>query len=98
MNGKHPSVSVSHGIEQVLEVCPDCSFPTIAKHSIFTCVAITAYQRSFIQMEMQGTSVHMKCQGTLAKLIAKCLPGVYKYMVKNRMRIIRMRSSKQPLV
>jgi hypothetical protein len=74
-----------------LEVYPDCSSPTIAIHSIITCLTVAAcngkytiakidVRGAFIQTEMQGTDVYIKCGPGLRKLIVKCLSGIAKYV------------------
>jgi hypothetical protein len=63
---------VLHGNEQDPEMSPDCSFPTVAVHSIFACLTVAAHRGikevtkidvkgAFIQSPMEGPPVYMPC-------------------------------------
>lgn len=62
---------VANGNEQDPEVYSDCSSPAFVMHSIFICLAVSACKNykvskidikgAFIQMEMKGMLVCIKC-------------------------------------
>jgi len=71
---------VANGNEQDQEVYPDCSSPTIVVHSIMTALAVAAcnpcikaakidVKGAFIQTEMVGPPVFIKCRPKLTQLI-----------------------------
>jgi hypothetical protein len=77
---KFKSQLVSHGSEQDALLYPDRSSPTVSVHAIMTCLAIAACNRlytlrkidvkgAFIQTEMSGPPVYVKCTGKVRKVI-----------------------------
>jgi hypothetical protein len=85
---------VANGDEQDPQLHPDRSSPNVALHSIFTCLAVAAYTRqytvvkidvkgAFIQTEMEGPPVFIKCDRKLTSSIIKILLGIKKYMQKD---------------
>jgi len=82
---KHKSRLVSHGNEQDTNLYPNRSSPTVSVHAILTCLALaacnTAYtlakidvKGAFIQTEMSGTPVYIKCMRQLRDLILDLYP------------------------
>jgi NADH:ubiquinone oxidoreductase subunit F (NADH-binding) len=79
VNGEHDKYKrqlVSHGNEQDSSLYPDRLSPMVSVHAIMTCLAIAACNKeytlgkiyikgAFIQMEMSGTPVYIKCTGLL---------------------------------
>jgi len=91
---KMKSRFVANGNEQDQEVYPDHSSPTITVHSIMTALAVAAcnpcikaakidVKGVFIQIEMVGPPVFIKCRPKLMQLILKLLPGLRKYVSKD---------------
>ncbi len=91
---KVKSRMVANGDEQDPQLYPDRSSPTVALHSIFACLAIAAYtgqyifakldvKGAFIQTEMEGPPVFIKCDRKLTSSIVKILPGIKKYVQKD---------------
>jgi hypothetical protein len=85
---------VANGDEQDPQLYPDRSSPTVALHSIFACLAVAAYTRqytiakidvkgAFIQTEMEGPPVFIRCNKKLTRLIVKLLLGIKKYEQKD---------------
>jgi hypothetical protein len=88
---KYKSRLVSHGNEQDTSLYPDRSSPTVSVHAIMTCLAIAAcnatytmgkidVKGAFIQTEMSGTPVYIKCGGNLKKQILGIYPAFSKYV------------------
>ncbi len=78
---------VANGNEQDQYVYPDCSLPTVAVYSILTALAVATcnpcikaakidVKGAFIQTEIVGPPVFIKCRPTLTQLIVKLLPGL----------------------
>jgi len=91
---KMKSRFLANGNEQDEEVYPDRSSPTVAVHSIMTALAVAAcnpcikaakidVKGAFIQTEMVGPPVFIKCRPKLMQLILKLLPGLRKYVSKD---------------
>ena len=85
---------VLHSNEQDPEMYPDRSSPTVAVHSIFTCLTAAAYngirevakidvKGAFIQTPMEGPSVFMHCNRDLTRLIVEVYPDLQKFVRKN---------------
>ncbi len=85
---------VTNGDEQDPQLYPNRSSPTVALHSIFTCLAVAAYTRqytvanidvkgAFIQTEMEGPPIFIKCDRKLTSSIIKIFPGIKKYVQKD---------------
>jgi hypothetical protein len=92
---------VAKGDEQDPQLYPDRSSPTVALHSIFACLAVAVYTRqytvakidmkgAFIQMEMEGPPVFIRCDKKLTRLIVKLLPGIKRYVQKDGTLICRL--------
>ncbi len=88
---KHKARKVAHGNEQDSVLYPDRSSPTVGMHAILTSLAFAAYnpnlkfakidvKGAFIQTEMKGTPVYIKCNKKLTQLITDTLPGIRKYV------------------
>ncbi len=78
---------VANGNEQDHDVYPDRSSPTVAVHSIMTALTVSAcnprikatkidVKGAFIQTEMVGPPVFIKCRPKLTHQIVKLLPGL----------------------
>jgi hypothetical protein len=91
---KYKSRLVSHGNEQDTNLYPNWSSPTVSVHAILTCLALaacnTAYtlakvdvKGEFIQTEMSGTPVYIKCTWQLRDLILDLYPKYEKYIGKD---------------
>jgi predicted small secreted protein len=91
---KYKSRLVSHGNEQDTSLYPDRSSPTVSVHVILMCLALaacnTAYtlgkidvKGAFIQTEMSGTPVYIKCTRQLRDLILDLFPEYNKYIGKD---------------
>lgn len=102
-NGEHDKMKswmIANENEQDPKVYLDWSSPTIAMHSVLTCLAASAcncfkitkidIKGAFIQTEMKGMPVYIKCWPTLAKLIVKCLPGINKHIDEDGMLYCRL--------
>jgi len=85
---------VFNGNEQDADLFPDRSSPTAALHSIMACLAVAAsngitkvgkidVKGAFIQTEMEGPPVYVRCDKNLTKLIVEVLPGIRKYVTKD---------------
>jgi len=88
---KYKSRLVSHGNEQDQSLYPDRSSPTVSVHAILTCLALAAcntgytlgkidVKGAFIQTEMSGTPVYIKCTRQLRDLIVDLYPEYEKYI------------------
>ncbi len=82
---KFKSWIVMNGDEQDADLFPDRSSPTVAIHSIMTCLALVAYngqnklgkidvKGAFIQTEMEGPPVFIRCNKQLMTLMVKTIP------------------------
>jgi hypothetical protein len=82
---KYKSRLVSHGNEQDTSLYPDRSSPTVSVHAILTCLVLGAcnaeytlgkigVKGAFIQTEMSGTPVYVKCTRQLRDLILDLYP------------------------
>jgi hypothetical protein len=91
---KYKSWLVSHGNEQDASLYPDRSSPTVSVHAILTCLALAAcnteytlgkidVKGAFIQTEMSGTPVYIKCTRQLRDLIVDLYPEYEKYVGKD---------------
>jgi hypothetical protein len=85
---------VANGNKQDPSLYPDKSSPTVTVHSILSYLTMAAYNNSykmanidvkgaFIQTEMEGPPVYIKCDKRLMKLIVEVLLGLKKYMQKD---------------
>jgi len=92
---KFKSRLVSNGNEQDADLFPDRSSPTAALHSIMACLAIAAsngltrigkidVKGAFIQTEMEGPPVYVRCDRALTRLIVEVLPGIKKICYERR--------------
>jgi Tfp pilus assembly protein PilE len=81
---------VANGNEQDPEIYLDRSSPTVAIHSILTCLCISAYNNmykvaklnvkwAFIQTDMQGAPAYIRCN-RMTELMVKTLPDLKKYV------------------
>ena len=88
---KFKSRLVFDGRDQDPELFPDRSSPTVALHSLMACLAIASangitqvgkidVKGAFIQTEMEGPPLYIRCDVELTKLIVAHLPGVKKYV------------------
>jgi hypothetical protein len=88
---KYKSRLVSHGNEQDPSLYPDRSSPTVSVHAILTCLALAAcntgytlgkidVKGAFIQAEMSGMPVYIKCTWQLRDLILDLYPEYEKYV------------------
>jgi hypothetical protein len=88
---KYKSRLVSHGNEQDTSMYPDRSSPTVSVHAIMTCLALAAcnptytlakidVKGTFIQTEMKGTPVYIRCTGGLKAQILQMYPEYSKYV------------------
>jgi hypothetical protein len=94
MHDKFKSQLVPHGNEQDTLLYPDRSSPTVGIHTIMMGVIIAScntdylvgkldVKGAFIQTEMTGTPVYIKCVDTLRKLIVKTYPTLKAYVDDN---------------
>jgi hypothetical protein len=85
---------VANGNEQDSGLYPNKSSPTEVALSILSCLTVVTYNNSyrmakidvkwtFIQTEMEGPPVYIKCNKKLAKLIMEVLLGLQKYVQKD---------------
>jgi hypothetical protein len=92
---KYKSRLVLHGNKQDTNLYPNRSSPTVSVHAILTCLALaacnTAYtlakidvKGAFIQPEISGTPVFIKCTRQLRDLILDLYPEYEKYIGKDR--------------
>jgi hypothetical protein len=88
---KFKSRLVAHGNEQDANLYPDRSSPMAQIHSIMMCLTVAAcnpqyeiakldVKGAFIQTEMSGTSVYVKCTGKLRNKILKIFPSMKTYI------------------
>mmetsp|Transcript_2609 Transcript_2609/g.3980 ORF Transcript_2609/g.3980 Transcript_2609/m.3980 type:complete len:661 (+) Transcript_2609:626-2608(+) len=88
---KFKSRLVFDGSEQDPSLFPDRSSPTVALHSLMACLALAAsngmtkigkidVKEAFIQTEMVGPPVYIKCDPGLTRLIVEVLPAIKKYV------------------
>jgi hypothetical protein len=88
---KFKSRLVAHGNEQDASMYPDRSSPTAQMHAIMTCLSVAAcnpqyavakldVKGAFIQTEMSGTPVYVKCTGKLRDKILKVFPCMQEYV------------------
>lgn len=96
-NGEHDKCKlrlVLHGNEQDPLLFPNKSSPTVAIHSILSCLTVAAYngvqeaakidlKGAFIQTPMEGPPVYMRCDKNLTKLIVEVYPQFKKYVSKD---------------
>jgi hypothetical protein len=79
----------AHGNEQDTMLYPDRASPTAQLHSIMTCLAVAVCKEqctvgkldvkgAFIQTEMSGTPVYIKCMGGLKDMILCTFPEYIK--------------------
>jgi hypothetical protein len=88
---KYKSRLVAHGNEQDTTLYPDRASPMAQLHSIMTCLAVAACNEkcsvdkldvkgAFIQTEMMGTPVYIKCAGRLKNVILCTYPKLKDYV------------------
>eukprot|EP00590_Aulacoseira_subarctica_P000645 CAMPEP_0172416458 /NCGR_PEP_ID=MMETSP1064-20121228/2944_1 /TAXON_ID=202472 /ORGANISM="Aulacoseira subarctica , Strain CCAP 1002/5" /LENGTH=262 /DNA_ID=CAMNT_0013154125 /DNA_START=168 /DNA_END=956 /DNA_ORIENTATION=+ len=88
---KFKSRLVFNGNEQDQDLFPDRSSPTAALHSIMACLTVAAskgmtrigkidVKGAFIQTEMEGPPVYVRCDKNLTRLIVEVLPAIKKYV------------------
>ena len=88
-NGEHDKCKsrlVLHGNEQDPLLFPNKSSPTVAIHSILSCLTVAAkidVKGAFIQTPMEGPPVYMRCDKNLTKLIVEVYPQFKKYVSKD---------------
>ena len=96
-NGEHDKCNtrlVLHGNEQDPLLFPNKSSPTVAIHSILSCLTVAAYngvqeavkidvKGAFIQTPMEGPPVYMRCDKNLTRLIVEVYPQFKKYVSKD---------------
>jgi hypothetical protein len=91
---KTKSRLVAHGDEQDVLMYPDRSLPTVSIHAIMTSLAVAANNRglklakidvkgAFIQTEMRGPPVYIRCHKKLTELIVEVLPGIRQYVCRD---------------
>jgi hypothetical protein len=91
MHDKFKSRMVMNGNEQDPDMYPDHSSPTVAIHSLLTCLAVAAYnptyvmakidvKGAFVQTEMVGPPVYIKCRKKVTDLMIKTFPGLKRYI------------------
>jgi hypothetical protein len=89
---KFKSRIVAHGNEQDTLLYPDRSSPMVSMQAIMACLAIAAYNRNFriakinvkvafIQMEMKGRPVFIRCNKKLTQLIVDVI--LWRYVCKD---------------
>jgi len=88
---KFKSRLVFDGRDQDPELFPDRSSPTAALHSLMACVAVASahgltkvgkidVKGAFIQTEMTGPPLYIRCTKELTRLIVEVLPAIGKYV------------------
>eukprot|EP00590_Aulacoseira_subarctica_P002999 CAMPEP_0172416062 /NCGR_PEP_ID=MMETSP1064-20121228/2499_1 /TAXON_ID=202472 /ORGANISM="Aulacoseira subarctica , Strain CCAP 1002/5" /LENGTH=671 /DNA_ID=CAMNT_0013153423 /DNA_START=324 /DNA_END=2338 /DNA_ORIENTATION=+ len=98
---KFKSRLVFDGRDQDPELFPDRSSPTAALHSLMACVAVASangmtkvgkidVKGAFIQTEMEGPPLYIRCNKDLTKLIVEVLPGIKKYVTKDGVLFCRL--------
>ncbi len=91
MHDKFKSRMVMNGNEQDRDMYLDRLSPTVAIHSLLTCLAVAAYnpmyvmakidiKGAFIQTEMVGLPVYIKCRKKVTDLMIKTFPGLKRYI------------------
>lgn len=94
MRDKFKSHLVGHGNEQDLMLYLNCPSPTMQIHSIMTCIGIVAGNRqyavakldvkvAFIQTELSGMPIYVKCMGRLKNLTVHALPEIRQYIASD---------------
>jgi hypothetical protein len=92
---KFKSRLVAHGNEQDASLYPDRSSPTAQMHAIMTCLTVAAcnpqykvakldVKGAFMQTEMSGTPVYVKCMGRLRDKILKIFPSMKQFVGNER--------------
>jgi hypothetical protein len=82
---------VMNGNEQDPDMYPDQLSPTVAIHSLLMCLAVAAYNSTyrmvkidekgaFVQTEMVGPPVYIKCRKRVTDLMVKRFPGLKRYI------------------
>jgi hypothetical protein len=96
-NGEHDKFKariVAHGNEQDTLLYPDQLSPTASMQASMACLAIAAYNRNFrlakidikgafIQTDMKGRPVFIRCNKKLTQLIVDIIPGIQRYICKD---------------
>jgi len=96
-NGEHDKFKtriVAHGNEQDILLYPDRLSPTVSMQAIMACLAIAAYNNNlklakidvkgaFIQTEMKGRPVYIRCNKKLMQLITEVIPGICRYVCQD---------------
>jgi hypothetical protein len=96
-NGEHDKFKsriVAHGNEQDILLYPDRSSPTVSMQAIMACLAIAAYNNNlklakinvkgaFIQTEMKGRPVYIRCNKKLMQLITEVIPGIRRHVCQD---------------
>jgi hypothetical protein len=101
---KFKSRLVSHGNEQDSTLYPDRSSPMMAMHTIMTVLMVAAcnsnchmekldVKDAFIQTEMKGTPVYIKCRGKLKGLILETYPKYGKYVGADRVLYCKLKKA-----
>jgi hypothetical protein len=92
---KLKSCLLAHGNEQDTMLYPDRSTPTAQMHSIMSCLAVAAcnpqchiakldVKGAFIQTEMSGMPVYVKCTGKLRDRVLETFPELGQYVGTDR--------------
>jgi hypothetical protein len=103
-NGEHDKLKthiVAHGNEQDILLYPDHLSPTVSMQAIMACLAIAAYNNNlkltkidvkgtFIQTEMNGRPVYIRCNKKLTQLITEVFPGICQYVSQDGMLYCRL--------
>jgi hypothetical protein len=103
-HNKFKSRLVSHGNEQDSTLYPDRSSPTAAVHTIMTVLMVAAcnsnyhigkldIKGAFIQTEMRGTPVYIKCRGRLKDLALETYPEYKKYVGADRILYCKLKKA-----
>jgi hypothetical protein len=82
---------VMNGNEQDPDMYLDLSSPTVAIHLLLMCLAVAVYNSTykmaeidvkgaFIQTEMVGLPVYIKCRNRVTDLMLKRFPGLKRYI------------------
>ena len=98
---KFKSRLVFEGRDQDPELFPDRSSPTTALHSLMVCVAVASasgmtkvgkidVKGAFIQTEMTGPPLYIRCNKDLTRLIVEALPAIAKYVTKEGILFCRL--------
>jgi hypothetical protein len=94
LHDKYKSKLVAHGNEQDTKLYPDSASSTVQLHSIMMCLAVAACNEkcsvgkldvkgAFIQTEMTGVPVYIKCAGRLKHVILRTYPKLKDYVSKD---------------